>query len=179
VPVPPDAIAHWLLVRPQLRAAAPLKQQETARRRISARVNVWARHAVGVEATLPNGSGWSRTTDRSLRQSAVGEHDRKIPQDLAGLVAVTTRRLPGRTPSQRPVQLCRSANSPSSATPAWPTTPVPLAVTWDRGRELVACTHEVPPWREDTAFTQPFSRNSGRGLADPGQSHHTLVKTAG
>jgi hypothetical protein len=76
--------------------------------------------------------------------ATVGQQHRKIPQHPAGLMAMPrVWDRSARQPSAA-VSPSRSANSASSAAPAWLTTPVPSAVTSKPACVLVACTRKVP-----------------------------------
>jgi hypothetical protein len=133
----------------------------------------WAttRHAVEVEQTPPNSSGWSRKLARS-------------PNPSPPSASITTRSRstaprswpPARRPrlARRPSWLVSptvSAASASSRHPAWLTRCSPSAVTRMRGRGLVGCTGKVTSLVGSVAVRQPHPPWPGRSLATRCQPH--------
>lgn len=119
---------------------------------VSAVERIIADQAVGVEATGPNTSPWSRSTARSAiasppsasitaRSVAVRPGSCPVPRGRNGLSVVEYAVV-------RPVASARSA---SKRAPACPTTPEPSADTWSLGREPIPCTQKVPSvWTDRT-----------------------------
>lgn len=100
-----------------------------------------SRQAVGVEVTGPKTVAWSRSTARSAmasppsagitaRSVAIRPGSCPVPRGRSGLSAVECAAV-------SPVASARSA---SSRAPACPTTPEPSALTWNLGRDPIACT---------------------------------------
>jgi hypothetical protein len=123
------------------------------------------RHAVEVEQTSPNNSGWSRSATRSQN-----------PSPPSASITTRSRRTAPRSwpPARRPrlarrpswlVSPTASAVSASSRLPAWLTRCSPSAVTTMRGRGLVGCTGKVTSLVGSAVVRQPHPPWSGRSLA--------------
>lgn len=123
------------------------------------------RQAVGVEATGPNTSRWSRSTARSAIASPPS----------ASVTARSTATRPGSCPVPRGrsrhrasekalVSVVASARSASRREPAWLTTPCPSALTTSLGRDRVVCTQKVPYCWNDWDLKQASSLQLRRHL---------------
>ncbi len=135
------------------------------------------RQAVGVEATGPNTSAWSRSTARSPMASPPS----------ASITARSTAILPGSCPVPRGrsrrsasvkalVRPVASARSASSRDPAWLTTPRPSAETTSLGRDPVVCTQKVPSCWDDRDLRQASSSQLRRHFRVPAQDPDTAAR---
>lgn len=127
-----------------------------------------SRQTVGVEATGPNTSAWSRSAARSAIASPPS----------ASITARSTAIRPGACPvprgrsrhsasakaALRPVASARSAGRRE---PTWRTTPRPSADTTSLGRDPVACTQKVPSCCDDRDLGQASSSQLRRHLRRP------------